>query len=498
MSSDKQVDGYSLDSQDEKCQDEANRQGYEVIKIFREEGISAKTTDRPQLNDLLRFTLEKNNNINSVFVYHSSRLARNTLDFLLLRRDLAKHGISITSVTEPNIGNDTPESRLISTVLAGMNQYENENRGRNVANSMKKRFLEGHITSKPPLGYIMQKVNGKSIAVKDDTWFLIIKRMWQRMAIEHLSLREIARELNKLKRKRFTKSSIEKIFNNKFYYGVLVSQKYGEALGKHEPMIDEMTFYNVQKIFKSRLFTARGRTLLREDFMLRFLLHCHNCNARLTSAWSMGKRKKYAYYFCLNCDKRQNMPRDTVESKFIELLQSIKPNENSLQYFAEHLKEQYESNYQELTTAQKTIEDDVKMLENTLIRIRNKHRDSIYSDEEYLEMKEDIKIQLMGKKSLLSEKKIDKIDIDTTINFMKFYFENLDKIFLKASPEGRLKVGCSIFPIGVIFDGYDYRTPELGLGYKLISDFISSPSTLVSRLGLEPRTNSLKGNCSTS
>ena len=49
VSSEKQIDGYSLDSQEELCSKRAKEQGFTIVKLFREEGISATTTNRPLL-----------------------------------------------------------------------------------------------------------------------------------------------------------------------------------------------------------------------------------------------------------------------------------------------------------------------------------------------------------------------------------------------------------------------------------------------------------------
>ena len=54
VSTESQVDGYSLADQEDRCRKEAERQGFHVLKVYREEGISAKTLDRPQLEELMQ------------------------------------------------------------------------------------------------------------------------------------------------------------------------------------------------------------------------------------------------------------------------------------------------------------------------------------------------------------------------------------------------------------------------------------------------------------
>ena len=54
VSTEEQVDNYSLETQENICKKEAERMKIEVDRVFREEGRSAKTiTGRPALVELL-------------------------------------------------------------------------------------------------------------------------------------------------------------------------------------------------------------------------------------------------------------------------------------------------------------------------------------------------------------------------------------------------------------------------------------------------------------
>jgi len=56
VSSEEQVQNYSLGTQEEICRREAKFKGYEVVEVFREEGRSAKTIlGRPELLRLLGY-----------------------------------------------------------------------------------------------------------------------------------------------------------------------------------------------------------------------------------------------------------------------------------------------------------------------------------------------------------------------------------------------------------------------------------------------------------
>src|SRR5579884_2452940 len=79
VSTEEQVDNFSLDTQEKKCREEAERRGFSVIEVFREEGRSAKSiTGRPVLINLLEYCRKNKNKIQAVFVYRIDRISRIT------------------------------------------------------------------------------------------------------------------------------------------------------------------------------------------------------------------------------------------------------------------------------------------------------------------------------------------------------------------------------------------------------------------------------------
>ena len=488
VSSDRQVDGFSLDSQVEFCTKRAAESGYIVVKVYREEGLSAKNTNRPQLQEMINFCKNKANRISAVFVYSLSRLNRNTLDFLGLKFLLSKLGISILSCTEPN--SDTPEGDFISMILSGAAELDNKTKARVVSANMHKRYLAGYVITRPTIGYMMAMVNGRSGQVPDPQTFDIVKNTWHRIDNEKLTLGEVAQIWNKLgvksSSKRFTtwhKQSLSKIFSNKFYIGILTSRTYPEEpKGIHEPMIDEGTFYRVRELLTGRkLPNSERRTSFREDFPLRQILRCIDCrdmgtDRKLTSAWSTGKNAKFAYYFCTTrgLHKFVSNPGGLVKDEFVKLLQSIKPTTEQMQFFTEILQEKYINRFATLAVAAKEVEKEVSELKATIKTLTYKNLKGVYSDEEYKEIKDELETQMVVKQGIVSEKKIDQLDIKTTLEFMKYYLTHLDEVWLKASVEGKYKIACSIFPKGLYFLTKSYQTPLLGTGYRLPKN--TSPS----------------------
>lgn len=125
--------------------------------------------------------------------------------------------------------------------------------------------------------------------------------------------------------------------------------------------------------------------------------------------------------------------------------------------------------------AEDQVQRDIAELEDLIETIRLKNAKGIYSDEEYLAMKDDLETELAVKRGVVNEKKIDRLDITTTIAFIKYYFSHMKRVWIDTSLEGKLAIGCSMFPNGLIYDGKEFRTPELGRGYVMTREF-STPS----------------------
>lgn len=151
VSSEEQVENYSLGTQEEICRREATRRGFEVVQVFREEGKSAKTiTGRPELLHMLDFLRKNKKEIQALLVYRLDRLSRQTQDYLAIRKKLFDAGISIISANEPT-GN-SPTEKLLETILASFAQHDNDVRSERTKNRMRARILSGLVTKHGPRG----------------------------------------------------------------------------------------------------------------------------------------------------------------------------------------------------------------------------------------------------------------------------------------------------------------------------------------------------------
>ena len=76
VSTKEQTENLSLPTQLRACEEYCRRQGYEILERFHEEGESAKTTDRSQLQSLLKYCRTRKGKVHFVVVYNLTRFAR--------------------------------------------------------------------------------------------------------------------------------------------------------------------------------------------------------------------------------------------------------------------------------------------------------------------------------------------------------------------------------------------------------------------------------------
>ena len=92
-------EGYSLEVQKEYLEAFAMREGYEIFKVYCDEGISGYETRRPALQELLLDAKAKKFDL--VLAHKIDRFSRKLKDLLDLVEKLEGYGVGFKSATEP-------------------------------------------------------------------------------------------------------------------------------------------------------------------------------------------------------------------------------------------------------------------------------------------------------------------------------------------------------------------------------------------------------------
>ncbi len=459
VSSEEQVENFSLRTQEDICRKEAVKRGYEIINIFKDEGRSAKNiSGRPALIELLEYSRKNKNRIQALFVYRLDRISRQTGDYLAIRKKLAENGVVILSATEPT-GN-SPTEKLVETILAGFAQLDNDIRSERTKHGMRARFKTGLISSKPPIGYVFQS----GYAVKDPKTFDLINNAWNLMATGTKSLSEMAEIMNswgirtKIKNREYKlrPQTVNRIFRLKFYMGVLTSEKYPEEIrGQHVPMITEQKFYKVQAILDGRnpnKIALSRRNFENPEFPLRRIIKCGRCSAGLTAAWSKGRSAMYAYYRCSNNCPNSSIKVKDLEKALILLLKEITPTKECLDLFMEFLYKTYNERFSRLKKIKESADDEIVRLKSTRELLIEKNLSGIYSDEIFKEQNSIIEDKIMRAQIVKEDSVLDKYNIEALTTFMKTLLADLGETYKRSNiSQIRVLLG-SIFLFEIAWD----------------------------------------------
>lgn len=119
-----QIDGDGFPRQLDIVQKYAAANGYEIVEVFREKGVSGTTDweDRPAFAELM-VALEENG-VKTVLIAQLDRLARKLTAQELIIADMLKHGFTLISAYEPDLCNDDPTRVLLRQFMGAVAQYE--------------------------------------------------------------------------------------------------------------------------------------------------------------------------------------------------------------------------------------------------------------------------------------------------------------------------------------------------------------------------------------
>ncbi len=478
VSSEEQVENYSLGTQEEICKRTARIKGLEVLEVFREEGRSAKNiVGRPELLRLLDYCRKNKKEIGAIIVYRIDRLSRQTEDFLAIRRKLTEYGIAIISANEPT--GSSPSEKLLETVLAGFAQHDNDVRSERTKNGLRARFLAGKVTNTVPYGYI----NEKGYALKDAKTWDTYKRAWELMATGTKSLREM-REIMEEWGVKISIQKVQHMFRNKFYMGILTSKSYPEQVkGQHIPMVSEL-FYKVQTILDGRnpnktVLPMRNRD--RKEFPLRRIVRCGKCGIPLTAAWSKGRNGRYGYYFCRNRCIGKSEPIERLDFAMKALLKDVSPTEQGLKFFLKAFLYTYQKKLKEVNKRQNNAEDEIAKLKALRQTLVEKNLAGIYSDEVFKEQNAVIEEKLATAYSANDSELINQFNVEAGIAFLEKKLRDLSETYdelIDILPGLRSLLG-SIFLSGFAWDYPGYSKTEFSPLYQSIKQF-DDPTVSVS------------------
>src|SRR3989338_5643317 len=89
---------YNLNEQEKACVNYALENGYSVLKVFREENISARSFDRPQFREMIEYIKSNKWKMKFLIVSDLERLSTNQVGLWKMKQFLRSNGIRLISI----------------------------------------------------------------------------------------------------------------------------------------------------------------------------------------------------------------------------------------------------------------------------------------------------------------------------------------------------------------------------------------------------------------
>lgn len=318
VSTERQVEGYSIEGQITQIEQYCQFNGYELVDIYADRGISGKSMNRPELQRMLNDA--KNGKLDCVMVYKTNRLARNTSDLLTIVEELHRQNVEFFSLSERmEVKNST--GKLMLQILASFSEFERNTILENIYTGQRQRALEGYYQGNLPLGYNNIPDNKKELMINQYE-ANIVKYIFESYAKGH-GYRKIANALNHKgyvtkKGNPFSISAVTYILSNPFYIGKIQFAKYKDwndkrrkglndkpviAEGKHTPIISQSLWDKVQA--RKKQVSEKPQVHGKGTNILTGLISCPQCSAPMaasntTNTLKDGTKKRIRYYSCSN------------------------------------------------------------------------------------------------------------------------------------------------------------------------------------------------------
>ena len=316
VSSQEQVDGYSIGEQIERLTKYCEAMDWEIYKIYTDPGYSGANTDRPGLQAMLSDV--RDGKVDKVVVYKLDRLSRSQKDTMLLIEDeFLAHGVDFVSMSE-NFDTSTPFGRAMIGILAVFAQLERENIKERTMIGKEARAKEGKWGggSSKPIGYTY---NIEKDLLEINEYEAMQIREAIDLFLKGTPLRTIETIFNDKGYTYVGRSGVPNtwdpkrlryVFHNKTYLGY-IKHKNNWYKGEHKPIFDRETYDKLDKLLKQRAedYEKTGIKPGAQTTYLGGLLRCAQCTGKYTK--TTGGSKKYGqitYYACYSrCKKVKKM-----------------------------------------------------------------------------------------------------------------------------------------------------------------------------------------------
>lgn len=427
--------GNSLPAQITRIERYCEQQNFDVIETFSFDE-SAYKTKRDEFDKILDYLKENKEKI-AVCFDKVDRLSRNVFDkrVSVLYEKAVNDEIELHFVSDGQVinSNMSAVAKFQFGMSLGLAKYYSDAISDNVKRAFEKMRAEGKWTGRVRIGYKnTTDENGNRDIILDEERADLVKRIFELYATGNHSIASILKEMNKLGLKslngnKLSKSNIDLILNDTFYYGMAYSKKYDYYYPhKYEKLISKELFFKCKEV---RLDRARKPSKVdSNNFIFKGLLTCQNCGCSVTPEIKTKKSgKQYIYYSCTNSKgicQRDYIPENKLLEPIIAVLERFESiTKDTQEYLLKELRKNNEAEVDFHKKQLKRINVEYQTIQSKISRLTDLLLDNSITKESYEE-----KLQELKHKQL----KLG-VEIDLYTKADKDYLITVSKVFSLAT-----------------------------------------------------------------
>lgn len=464
-----------------------------VVEEYIDDGFSAKDTNRPALQSLVRDL--KKGRINTVLVTDLSRLSRSIRDFCVLLDFFKETKTQFLSLKE-QFDTTTAAGEMMLFNMINLAQFERRQISERVTLNFHSRAMRGlRNGGSAPLGFSIDPDNKSTFIVNDDE-VPLVEKVFQTY-IEERSIYATAAKLREENlpfkgpsESTWNTQTVKNILHNYSYIGMKEVNKGNKSKDQKElksyqqyqivpaswpPIIDEATFYTVQNILadnakgeRQRLKNAKSRT-----FLFSGLAVCGECSRAIVGSTGHGRKGGIRYYVhrplegkpvtCSVKRYRAEEVEEALENHLLRVINQAGYLDGVEKSIGESILSDKRTLVVQTETSAKTvkqIDKDIKGLVKLQMQTDNMELQKLYS-EQLIELHEQRKIE---KETLdrCENELSDLIDPKKFVADLQEGLKRLQMAWAKATPKVRKSL------LKVVIDKLIFTQDEVQIFYRQI------------------------------
>ena len=374
VSTEKQVDGYSIDAQRKNVQKLADLKNFDIVQEYVDAGFSgADVQNRPAFTQMMKDIENDKDGIRYVLSFKLSRLGRNAIDTLDSLRKMQEHGVDILT-DDGAVDSASAYGNFFILIMSGLAEMERENiLMQTFAGRVEKARQGRYNGGQAPYGYRIKSTEGKNekgVLEINEEEAPLIRLIFDRYVYhekgdgkvaEYLATHGYYKNIRENGKLAFIDESfVGKVIRNEVYCGEMVYGKrknvknpktgkisthlrdeseWYRSEGLHDAIISKELFNKAQAIRKKNTHNQPKVFDPNHAAVFSGILVCPECGSPMHGVGGMGKVKldgKHGggqyYYSCSNhrrrrgeyrCPYSRGWRRDRIDAEMSIIISQI-------------------------------------------------------------------------------------------------------------------------------------------------------------------------------